>query len=130
GASRSPGQLRTVDAPVRDRCVFFAAGKIAESTINLGTGAAAVGTSHRRDLPPGNGAAEPLFRCVTPQPVRRVDLVRRDLGGPRAHDPTVCRTRTSASLCHHRRMRIHAEWLATMGDTRLVRTFLLDLLGS
>src|SRR5476649_2260921 len=29
----------------------------------------------RRDLPSRNGAVKPLFRCLTPQPVRRVDLV-------------------------------------------------------
>ena len=35
----------------------------------------AVRTSNWRDLSSGNGATKPLFRCLAPQPVRRVDLV-------------------------------------------------------
>ena len=38
-ASRPPRQLRAVDAPDRAGCVFLAAGKIAESTVDVGTGA-------------------------------------------------------------------------------------------
>ena len=60
--------------------------KIAESTVDVGAGANAVGTGHRRDLSPGNGTTKPLFRCLASQPVRRMDLVRRDLGRPPAHD--------------------------------------------
>ena len=87
---------------------FSAAFKIAKSTVDVSAGRAAIGTGDWRGLSPGNGATEPLLRCLTSQPVRRMDLVRRDFGGPPAHDATVRRARTTASVCSYRPLRV--QW--------------------